>query len=113
MLLKDIKDFINPIYKFSYIVDLLNKEIFYVSKLDKVMKLKICNILINKKESGDILLELICIPINTILCPVYNYDDIILDYDDLSKIWFFSFSEAKRSLTKIKESRQINLFDVL
>ena len=113
MYVKDIKDFVNPIYKFSYVVELIDQEIFYISKWDNIVKLKVCSVSIQKKESGDILLELICIPINTILCPVYNYDDIILDYDDLSKIWFFSFSEAKRSLTKIKESRQINLFDVL
>lgn len=113
MLLKDIKDFINPIYKFSYVVELIDQEIFYISKWDNIVKLKVCSVSIQKKGSRDVLLELICTPINTIICPVYDFDDVILDYDDLEKIWFFSYAAAKRKKTIIIESRQITLFDVL
>lgn len=93
---KEIKDFCNPLYKTFYLFNLIDQHIYFVSGWDKIVKLKVCSISINKGSKGDVFLELTCTPVDTKGNPVGSYDDEVLDYDDLNKSWFFDYAAASR-----------------
>ncbi len=109
MKINDIKDFCNPYSKCIELIKMIDSHIYYINSLNNILCLKICSISLNKYDN-DVLIDLICVPISTLLCPTYNYNDITLSLDDLNIQWFYSFNDAKKRVRKILNSNR--LFDL-
>jgi hypothetical protein len=107
MLLSDIKDFSNYLYKTGNLVKLIDTEIYAIIN-DTIFKFKVDHLEIQIINS-ELKIYLSCFPIAHHLFGIYS-DDVEFDYEELNKKWFYTMEHA-RSYRKNKMSeRQMRLF---
>jgi hypothetical protein len=107
MLLNEIKDFSNYLFKTGNLVKLINSEIYAVIN-DNIYKFKVDYIHLYVINS-ELKIYLSCFPIAHHLFGIYS-DDVEFDYDELNNKWFYTMEHARNSKRKKLSERQLTLF---
>lgn len=107
MNLKDASSCLFEFHKLDKLLTLIDRRIFYL-EYTSIYMFKITDIKITKINKSEVMITLICSPLDYKHYRLYH-DDIELNLEDLHKKWFYDESGAIKAKINYARGRQYGL----